>query len=83
MVLKLLQLEDILHISAKEAKPHHITNYLYELTTLFMKFYENCPILRDDVLEETKESRLLIAKVTADSIKLSLGILGIGVLDRL
>ncbi len=41
IALKLLQFEETLLISAKEAKPHFITTYLYELTTLFMKFYES------------------------------------------
>jgi len=83
LILKLLQLEDILLSSAKLAMPHFITNYLYELTTLFMRFYESNPILRDDIDEETKISRLLLAKTTANTLKLALEILGIKVLERL
>jgi len=83
LILKLLQLEDILLSSAKLAMPHFITNYLYELTTLFMRFYESNPILRDDIDKETKISRLLLAKTTANTLKLALEILGIKVLERL
>jgi arginyl-tRNA synthetase len=84
MVLKLLQLEDTLLISAKEAKPHYITTYLYELTTLFMKFYESHPILKKEGLsKDSRETRLLIIYTTAKTIKLSLKILGIQVLNRL
>jgi arginyl-tRNA synthetase len=83
LALKLLQLEDTLRICAKEAKPHYLTTYLYELTTLFMKFYESCPILKDDIDENSKQTRLLLAKGVADTIEASFKILGIGVLDRI
>ena len=48
-----------------------------------MKFYENNPILKSDVPQEIKESRLLLAKATANSIKVALNILGIDVLERI
>ncbi len=83
MALKLLQFEDTLIISAKEAKPHYITSYLYELTTLFMKFYESNPILKDSVSKKTRDSRLLLAENTARTIKMALEILGIKVVDRI
>ncbi len=83
LALKLLQLEDVLLVAAKDSMPHYITNHLYELTTLFMKFYENNPILRSDVPQELRESRLILAKFTANTLKLALEILGIKVLERL
>ncbi|WP_457606950.1 arginine--tRNA ligase [Nitratifractor sp.] len=83
LALKMLQLEDVLHASARDAMPHYLTSYLYELATLFMKFYETHPILRDDVPEALRQSRLLLAKGTAETLRLALGLLGIRVLDRL
>ncbi len=83
LVLKLLELEDTLILASNESAPHYLTNYLYSLTTLFMKFYENNPILKDDIPKELKESRLMIAKATAETIKLVLGIMGIKTVDRL
>ncbi len=83
LALKVLTLEDTLLKAYKEAMPHIITNYLYELATLFMKFYENNPILKEGVDEETKISRLNLAKATANAIKVSLNILGIEVLERI
>ena len=83
LALKILQLEDVLIATYKDAKPHYITSYLYDLTTLFMKFYENNPILKEGIDEETKRSRLSIALAVANTIKLSLDILGIGVLERM
>jgi arginyl-tRNA synthetase len=83
LALKLLQFEDILQLAYKEAKPHYITTYLYELTTMFMKFYESCPILKDEIESEIKLSRLTLAKAVGDTIKIAFKILGIGVLDKI
>jgi arginyl-tRNA synthetase len=83
LAIKILQFEDMLHRAASESLPHYITTYLYELATQFMKFYETCPILKDDVDEPTRQSRLQLSILTAETIKTGLEILGIGVLDRL
>ncbi len=83
LALKVLSLEDTLIKAYKEAMPHIITSYLYELATLFMKFYEQNPILKDGVSQEQKESRLILAKATANAIKVSLNLIGIEVLERI
>ncbi len=83
LALKVITLDDILNRAYKEAMPHLITTYLYELATLFMRFYEQNPILKEGVNKEQRESRLILAKATANAIKVALNILGIGVLERL
>ncbi len=83
LALKLLQFEDDLVRAAGESLPHYITTYLYELATLFMKFYETSPILKEDVDEPTRQSRLQLATLTAETIRQGLSLLGIGVLERL
>ncbi len=79
----LLRFEDILNRAAADAAPNQITTYLYELATLFMRFYEQNPILKEGVEEATKMSRLLLADLTAKTIKQGLDILGIETVDRL
>ncbi len=79
----LLRFEEILIRSAKDATPNQITSYLYELATLFMRFYEQNPILKEGVEAEIKMSRLALAKLTAKTIKEGLEILGIEVVERL
>ncbi|MEA2027792.1 MAG: arginine--tRNA ligase [Campylobacterota bacterium] len=83
LVLMILKLEDILNRAAIESTPHTISSYLYDLSTLFMKFYEQNPILKEDLEANIKESRIAIAWLSAKTIKLGLDILGIKVLDRL
>lgn len=79
----LLRFEDILNRAAVDAAPNQITTYLYELATLFMRFYEQNPILKEGVDEKTKMSRLALADLTAKTIKQGLDILGIEVVDKL
>jgi len=79
----LLRFEDILNRAAIDAAPNQITTYLYELVTLFMRFYEQNPMLKEGVDEETKMSRLQLADLTAKTIKQGLDILGIKVVDKL
>jgi arginyl-tRNA synthetase len=79
----LLRFEDILDRAAIDAAPNQITTYLYELVTLFMRFYEQNPILKEGVDEQTKMSRLALADLTAKTIKQGLDILGIEVVDKL
>ena len=83
LALMLLKFEDTLTKAAKEATPHTITSYLYELVGVFMKFYELNPILRDDIAKETKMSRLQLATLTGNIIEKGLNILGIDVVDKI
>ena len=79
----LLRFEDVLNRAAIDAAPNQITTYLYDLVTLFMRFYEQNPILKEGVDETTKMSRLLLADLTAKTIKQGLQILGIQTVDKL
>ena len=79
----LLRFEEVLERAAEDAAPNQITTYLYELVTLFMRFYEQNPILKEGVEEEVKLSRLALADMTAKTIKQGLDILGIDVVDKL
>lgn len=83
LALQLLKFEDILVKASKDASPHQITTYLHNVATLFMRFYEQNPILKDEIDEPTRQSRLALASLTAKVIKQGLSILGIGVVDRL
>ncbi len=79
----LLRFEDVLSRAAVDASSNQITTYLYELVTLFMRFYEQNPILKGGIDEEVKMSRLQLANLTAKTIKQGLDILGIKVVDKL
>ena len=83
LALKLLQLEDTIDAVISECTPNLLCNYLYELASLYMSFYEACPILKEGISDDVKTSRLALCKVIADTLKQGLDILGIEVMDRM
>ena len=83
LAVMLLKFEDTLIKASIEATPHTITSYLYELVTLFMKFYEQNPILKDGIENEVKMSRLQLSILTGAVIKKGLEILGIEVVEKI
>jgi arginyl-tRNA synthetase len=83
LALKLLQFNDVVEQVATECYPHTLCNYLYELSSLFMSFYEHCPILKSDVPTETAKSRLQLAATSAAILKQGLDLLGIEVMEKM
>lgn len=83
LAIQLLSFEDILNKVSKEAMPHFLCNYLYELSKKYMRFYENCPINSDDVCKDIKMSRLALCSFTAKTLKTGLKVLGIEVMEKM
>ena len=83
LALKLLQFSTVLEQLALEGYPHLLCSYLYDLASSFMTFYEHCPILRQDVAEDTRASRLGIAQLTARVMAKGLDLLGIEVMEQM
>ncbi|MBL4765459.1 MAG: arginine--tRNA ligase [Colwellia sp.] len=83
LALKLLQLEDVIDAVISECTPNLLCNYLYELASLYMSFYEACPILKEGISDEVKASRLALCQLIAKTLKQGLDILGIEVMDRM
>lgn len=81
--IKCLQFSEIIEQVSKDAYPHILCTYLYELSSLFMRFYESCPILKDGVSHGTKTSRLQLSDATAQVLKNGLELLGIEVMDKM
>jgi arginyl-tRNA synthetase len=81
LVVKLIQFDEVLEAVCKEATPHLMCTYLYEVASLFMRFYEANPVLKPEVSEEDKSSRLGLCALTAKTLKAGLDILGIQTLE--
>jgi arginyl-tRNA synthetase len=82
LALHIAKFADAVDLTAKEAYPHYMCQYLYNLASLFMQFYEACPILKSEN-NAIKESRLAIANLTAEVLKTGLDLLGINTIDRM
>ena len=83
LAVKLLQFTEVTDSVAKEGLPNHLCTYLYELAGNFMSFYEACPILKEGVDAEVRDSRLHLAQVTAQTLQTGLELLGIEVMERM
>ncbi len=67
---------------AEEFRPNYLCNYLFELASHFMRFFENCPVLKADD-EATRNSRLALCDLTAQVLKQGLETLGIEVVEQM
>ena len=79
LALQIARLQETLELVATTVMPHHLCSYLYDLASAFMRFYETCPVLGSDA----EESRLLLCRRTAETLKTGLGLLGIETVDRM
>ncbi|MGP3973477.1 arginine--tRNA ligase [Streptomyces sp. 8N114] len=82
LALHLDAFADTLVAAADEYEPHKVTAYLYELATLYSRFFENCPVLKADTKEQT-ENRLFLCDLTAEVLQQGLALLGIRTPERL
>ena len=77
----ILQFEEVIKEVEKDLLPNRICLYLFELSQKFNQFYEQCDILGAE--KPVRTSRLILADLTARTIKLGLSLLGIEVLERM
>ncbi|GAB1269172.1 arginine--tRNA ligase [Aurantivibrio infirmus] len=83
LAIKCLQFSEVLNQVADAAYPHFLCNYLYDLASQFMKFYEACPVLKEGVAPDLRDSRLQLCLACAKTIKTGLNILGIDVMEKM
>lgn len=83
LAVKLLRFEETLQQVIKDAQPNLLCNYLYELASLFMTFYEACPILKEGTEPAVRDSRLMLSIFSARMLKKGLELLGIDVMERM
>lgn len=79
LALELLKFEDVLRNTAESSHPHYLAAYLYQVATLFSRFYEACPILKAE--GQARNTRLQLAALTGATLKTGLDLLGIDTLD--
>jgi arginyl-tRNA synthetase len=82
LIRNLVKLPDVLNEVEKELYPNKLCDYLFETSQMFNKFYENCSVNNAET-PEIKASRLSLCTVTAGTIRLLMGLLGIKVVERL
>ena len=83
LALSLLNFDETLKTVAEDGYPHTLCNYLYDLASAYMSFYEHCPILRSDIDAQTRASRLQLSHTSANTLQKGLELLGIETMERM
>ncbi|NDC35789.1 MAG: arginine--tRNA ligase [Synechococcaceae bacterium WB9_2_112] len=81
LIRELLKLDAVIAEVEEELLPNRLCSYLFELSQVFNRFYDQVPVLKAD--EPARSSRLALCRLTADTLKLGLGLLGIPTLERM
>ena len=81
LIRELLKFDEVIMDVENELLPNRLCNYLFELSQVFNRFYDQVPILKAE--HPLLNSRLALCKLTADTLKLGLHLLGIPSLERM
>jgi arginyl-tRNA synthetase len=81
LVRELLKLDGVIAEVEEELLPNRLCTYLFELSQVFNRFYDQVPVLKAE--EPARSSRLALCRLTADTLRLGLGLLGIPTLERM
>ncbi len=76
LIRKLIEFPGAVLRAGELNAPSGLVAYVYKLAVAANKFYETTPILKDEN-KERRDARLVLVKVAADALKLSLDLLGI------
>lgn len=80
LALQLLRFNEVVDQVADNAYPHELCHYLFELASLFMTFYEACPVLGSSD-PNVRKSRLQSCLLTSKVLSTGLGLLGIETME--
>jgi arginyl-tRNA synthetase len=79
---QLMRLDEVLEEVSRDLYPNKLCEYLFELSQRFNQFYERCPVLAAET-PQLRKSRAALCSLTADTLKLSLDLLGIRTVEKL
>jgi arginyl-tRNA synthetase len=79
---QLMRLDEVLEEVSRDLYPNKLCEYIFELSQRFNQFYERCPVLAAES-PELRKSRAALCSLTADTLKLSLDLLGIRTVEKL
>ena len=81
LVRELLKFDGVIAEVEEELLPNRLCSYLFELSQMFNRFYDQVPVLKAE--EPARSSRLALCRLTTATLKLGLGLLGIPTLERM
>ena len=82
LIMLLSESKDVVSKAAESLSPALVANYVYELVKTYNSFYQNNPIVKQEDLD-AKQFRLQLSELAGKTIKKSLSMLGINVVNRM
>ena len=65
----------------RDLLPHRLCTYLFDLAQRFTSFYDACPVL--SATGDLQRERLALCRLTGDTLKLGLSVLGIDAPEKM
>ena len=81
LIKKVYEFKNVVEMSAKKQLPHLITNYVYDLATLFHTYYAHEKIITED--EKYTNERLKLITAVKITIKNALNLIGVESLEKM
>ena len=82
LIMQLSNFKDVVEKAAETLSPAQVANYVYDLVKTYNSFYQNNPVMTLED-ENAKQFKLQISDLTSKTIKKSLHLLGINVVNRM
>ena len=77
LIMELLDFDRTINATFDNRATDLIANYAYDLCQLVNAFYHNCPILRDDIPSDIRNTRLTLVKVAIEVLSRTLEMMGL------
>ncbi|MET9469179.1 arginine--tRNA ligase [Streptomyces sp. NPDC006544] len=74
---------ELLAEAASDHAPHKLAAYLYQLSSLFTTFYDQCPVIKPEPELVVGENRLFLCELTARTLSKGMSLLGIRTPEKL
>lgn len=83
LVSQINAFSDACRDAAEKNEPFYVNRYVTNLARQFNKFYNSCPILKDDVDPNLRKARLALVSASCEVIKSALWLLGIETVESM
>lgn len=83
LLLSILDFGRIISLAFEKRSPDILANYAYDLCQYINTFYHNCPILREDISDETKSHRLAIVEKSIETLSTVIDLMGLEIPEKM
>jgi arginyl-tRNA synthetase len=82
LIRKMLELPEVVALTAAQLAPHHLTFYAQDLAAVFHAFYRDCRVVVAEEPEQTR-ARLMLVRAAQLTLARALGLLGVTAPERM